>query len=98
MKSSLEALNPVRGAARSARKIRYQFGKIDRKAGREAMRRDERAGHDADFIYGLIYPEKHLQERLYSILPLLATHGLDLVQQIYEAIELECPDHRLMVV
>ena len=29
-------------------------------------------------LYGLIYPERHLQERLYSILPFLAKHGLDL--------------------
>jgi hypothetical protein len=39
-----------------------------------------------------------LQERLYSILPFLAKHGLDLVDRIYEAIELDCPDHRMMVV
>ena len=49
-------------------------------------------------LYGLIYPERHLQERLYSILPFLAKHGLDLIDHIYEAIQLDCPDHRLMVV
>ncbi len=53
---------------------------------------------DAASLYGLIYPERHLQERLYSILPFLAKHGLDLIDHIYEAIQLDCPDHRLMVV
>jgi uncharacterized protein YllA (UPF0747 family) len=72
--------------------------KMARKAGREAMRREERAARDADSLYGLIYPERHLQERLYSILPIVARHGLDLIPAIYEAIELDCPDHRLMVV
>ena len=62
------------------------------------LRRDERAARDASSIYGLIYPERHLQERLYSFLPFLAKHGLDLTDQIYDAIQLDCPDHRLMVV
>jgi len=83
---------------RSARKMRYQLDKVERKAGREALRRDARAAADAASLYGLIYPERHLQERLYSILPFLAKHGLDLVDQVYEAIQLDCVDHRLMVV
>jgi len=85
------------GMQRSAQKIRYQLGRIDRKAGREAMRRDERAARDAAYISGLIYPERHLQERLYTILPFLAQHGFELIDQIYQHIELDCPDHRLMV-
>jgi bacillithiol biosynthesis cysteine-adding enzyme BshC len=86
-----------RALEHSAKKIRYQLDKMARKAGREAMRREERAARDADSLYGLVYPERHLQERLYSILPLLAQHGLDLVQGIHSTIELDCPDHRLMV-
>jgi bacillithiol biosynthesis cysteine-adding enzyme BshC len=82
----------------SARKIRYQIGKLERKTGREALRRDARAAADAASLYGLIFPQRHLQERLYSILPLLAKHGSGLIPQIYESIQLDCPDHRLMVV
>jgi len=83
---------------RSARKIRYQLGKVEGKTGREAMRRDARAARDAASLDGLLYPERHLQERLYSILPFLAKHGFELVDQIYEAIQLDCPDHRMLVV
>ena len=82
---------------RSARKIRYQFEKMERKAGREAMRRDARAARDAAYLSNLIFPERHLQERLYSFLPFLARHGFELLDQVYEAIELDCVDHRLMV-
>jgi hypothetical protein len=32
------------------------------------------------------------------MLPFLAKHGLDLIGPIYQAIELECPDHRVMVI
>lgn len=97
--SEMRAFDPTLAQAldHSAKKIRYQLDKIARKAGREAMRREERAAKDADSLYGLIYPERHLQERLYSMLPLLATHGLDLVQTVHDAIELDCPDHRLML-
>jgi len=82
----------------SAKKIHYQMEKIARKAGREALRRDQRAAAEASSLYGLIYPERTLQERVYSMLPFLAKHGPDLIETIYGAIELDCPDHRLMTV
>jgi bacillithiol biosynthesis cysteine-adding enzyme BshC len=82
----------------SAKKIRYQMEKMARKAGREALRRDERAAADASYLYGLVFPERTLQERLYSMLPFLAKHGPDLLDSIYGAIDLDCPDHRLMTV
>jgi bacillithiol biosynthesis cysteine-adding enzyme BshC len=86
----------AKAADRSGRKIRYQFDKIARKAGREAIRRDARATKDAAYLYGLVYPERHLQERLYSILPFVAKHGPELIDRIYEAIQLDCADHRLL--
>jgi bacillithiol biosynthesis cysteine-adding enzyme BshC len=87
----------VRALERSTRKIRYQMQKIERKTGREAIARDTRAAQDSTSLLGLIYPERHLQERIYSILPFLARHGMDLPAQIYDAIQLDCPDHRIMV-
>jgi bacillithiol biosynthesis cysteine-adding enzyme BshC len=96
----LVTLDPTLGAAleRSSRKIRYQLGKIERKTGREALRRDARAARDAASLYGLVYPERTLQERIYSILPFLAKHGPELIPDLYEAVRLDCGDHRLMVV
>jgi hypothetical protein len=48
---------------------------------------------------GLIFPDKHLQERYYSILPFLARHGVgDLMDTLYEHLRLECPDHQVLVV
>jgi bacillithiol synthase len=88
----------VRALDTSTRKIRYQLGKIERKAGREAMRRDSRAAQHAQSLYSLIYPERHLQERLYSFLPLLAKHGMGLTARVYEAIQLDCFDHQLLAV
>ena len=62
------------------------------------LARDERASHDTAYINGLIYPNKHLQERFYSIVPLLAKHGPELIGQLYEGIHLDCPDHQMLVV
>jgi uncharacterized protein YllA (UPF0747 family) len=100
LRARLLAFDPTleKALATSARKIRHQAGKIQAKTGREAMRRDERATRDAASLYGLIYPERHLQERLYSILPFIAKHGFELIDQIYDSIELDCADHRVLVV
>jgi bacillithiol biosynthesis cysteine-adding enzyme BshC len=100
LRAAIVGFDPTlaRALDRSAGKIRYQLSKIQRKAGREALVRDARAARQAASLCGLIYPERHLQERLYSILPFLARHGLDLIERIYESIDLECPDHRILVV
>jgi bacillithiol biosynthesis cysteine-adding enzyme BshC len=100
LRSELIGFDPTLAVAleRSGRKIQYQLGKVERKTGREAMRRDARASRDASSLYGLVFPERTLQERVYSILPFLAKHGLDLIDQIYGAIQLDCADHRVMVV
>jgi bacillithiol biosynthesis cysteine-adding enzyme BshC len=97
--SEIAGFDPTLASAldRSSRKVRYQLGKIERKTGREALRRDARATRDAASLYGLIYPERHLQERLYSILPFLALHGTDLTSRLYDVVDLACPDHRLVV-
>jgi bacillithiol synthase len=98
LRVSLSGFDPTLAHAldRSSGKIRYQLDRIERKAGRESMRRDARAAEDAAYLYHLVYPERHLQERLYSILPFLARHGLDLMDRLYEAIQPECVDHRLL--
>jgi len=83
---------------KSRSKIEYQIAKTARKAARQALVRDQRAAADAAYLYGLIYPGKQLQERVYSILPFLARHGLELVPALYENVSLECPGHRLMMI
>ena len=77
----------------------YQLSKIERKTARETlMRKNQRGTEDAALHVGLIFPEKHLQERFYSILPFVAKHGPELMDTLYENISLDCPDHRVLVV
>ncbi|HZS52449.1 MAG TPA: bacillithiol biosynthesis cysteine-adding enzyme BshC [Bryobacterales bacterium] len=98
--AKLSAFDPTLAAAleNSRRKIRYQLAKIQGKAAREAMRRTERARSDAAYLINLILPEKTLQERLYSVLPFLARHGLGLLDDIAKAIQFGCPDHQILSV
>ena len=84
-------------ADKSRTKMLYQLSKIERKTAREALKRNQRAGEEASYMSGLIFPEKHLQERLYSILPFIAQHGLELLDTLYEHVNLECPDHKVLV-
>lgn len=85
-------------AEKSRTKILYQLTKLERKTARETLHRNQRAAADASYTSGLIYPDKHPQERLYSILPFIAKHGPDLVDTLYENIHLDCPDHKVLVV
>ncbi|HTC32921.1 MAG TPA: bacillithiol biosynthesis BshC, partial [Bryobacteraceae bacterium] len=86
-------------AGKSRSKILHQLSKIERKTARETLNRNERAGADAAYVSGLIFPDKHLQERYYSILPFLARHGVsDLMDTLYKHVQLECPDHQVLVV
>jgi uncharacterized protein YllA (UPF0747 family) len=82
----------------SRRKIEYQIGKIARKTASQIMNKDHQAQRDALALHGLVFPQKHLQERLYSIVPLIAKFGPGLVPEIYDAIRIECPDHQFAVV
>ena len=99
LRTELVAFDPTLAKAldTSNRKIHHQLDKIRRKTAREILRRDQQAMREARSLYDLIYPERHLQERLYSILPFLAKHGLGLIDRIESKIPLACPDHRLLV-
>ena len=98
LSADLKAFDPSleKALGRSSAKIRYQLSKMQAKTAREAMRRDVRASADASYLNGLIYPHKHLQERFYSILPFVARHGMDLIDRIYQHIELDCSDHQVL--
>lgn len=95
LRADLEQFDPTLKAAarKSEAKILYQFERLRRKAGREALRRNERAHQEAAYLMNLIYPQKHLQERFYSILPFLAKFGLDLPARLMAEASLTCPDH-----
>jgi bacillithiol biosynthesis cysteine-adding enzyme BshC len=100
LQSAIQAYDPTLGAAiqKSGSKMIYQLGKMRAKVARETLRRNDRAADEASFLYHTVFPEKHLQERFYGILPFLARHGLELVDHLYDSVRLDCPDHILLQV
>jgi bacillithiol biosynthesis cysteine-adding enzyme BshC len=100
LSATLNTFDPTlaAAAAKSRAKILYQLSKLEGKTGRETLQRDQRAAEDARYMSDLIFPEKHLQERFYSILPFVARHGLGLMDNLYASVNLDCPDHKVLVV
>jgi uncharacterized protein YllA (UPF0747 family) len=98
LQREIGAYDPTIGAAveKSRSKMLHQLTKMRAKVARETLRRNERAAEDAYYLYHTVFPEKHLQERFYSILPFLARHGVDLIDHIHDSVKLDCPDHILM--
>ena len=98
LQQAIQAYDPTLGAAlqKSRAKMVFQLGKMRAKVARETLRRNERAADDAVYLYHTVFPEKHLQERFYGILPFLARHGLELIDQLYDSVRLDCPDHILL--
>ncbi len=82
----------------SRRKIEYQAAKIARKTQAQMLLKDEQAQRDTSALHGISFPQDHLQERLYSIVPFLAKFGPGLVSEIYEHVRVECPDHQFAIV
>lgn len=98
LRAELARFDPTLAASldNSRVKILYQLEKTRRKIERELLQRDQRSKGDAQYLGNLLYPQRHLQERFYSILPFVARHGLDLIDRLYDAAQVECPDHRLL--
>ena len=99
LRAELAGFDPTLAEAmdRSRRKILYQVRKLERKVAREAMRRDQRAGEEASHLYALLYPRRQPQERVYSILPLLAKHGTGMLETVYQNIHPGRTEHQMLV-
>jgi uncharacterized protein YllA (UPF0747 family) len=100
LQRAIAAYDPTLGDAvqKSRAKMLHQLSKMRGKVARETLRRSKRSLDEADYLYHTVYPEKHLQERFYSILPFLARHGVELIDHLYDSVKLDCPDHILLQV
>ena len=86
----------VDAAAGSARKMQYQLSGLERKAAAAVQSRTEQVERDASKLENTLYPQKTLQERLFSGISFLAWYGPQFLDQIYEAIPLHSSDHQLL--
>ncbi len=98
LRTELERFDPTLASSldKSRAKILYQIERTRRKIEREMLHRNQRASGDAHYLTSLLFPERHLQERFYTILPFLARHGVDLIDRLYDSAQVDCPDHRVL--
>ncbi len=82
--------------AKRRRKIIYQIESLRGKFHRAQARRDETAARQIQTAISALAPHKSLQERTVNILSFLNGSGLNLIDWIYEAIELDDKEHRII--
>jgi bacillithiol biosynthesis cysteine-adding enzyme BshC len=98
MQDGLRALDAslVPAAEKAARKMKYQVERLRTKAARAELRRDQQLERDASELIAGLYPAKTLQERELAGIAMLAAHGPDLLDRLFEAARAECGAHRLI--
>jgi bacillithiol synthase len=98
--ASLQSFDPslARTLGKSRAKMLYQLSKMEKKTAREALRRDERASAEAQYLSNQLFPEQHPQERFLSILPFVAQYGSELIEALVAHSCLDCMDHHLLYV
>ena len=97
VKESLEKLDPtlVEAGDRATSKMRYQVGRLHRRAARAMLRRTHILSQHAGEIVNALFPEKELQERTVAGVYFLAKYGTELIETLVEAAG-TCPEHRVI--
>jgi len=86
----------VDAASNSVQKMQYQLANLERKAAAAVQHRSDQIEKDAARLENSLFPEKTLQERLYSGISLLARFGMPLLDRLYEQISLDSGDHQVI--
>ncbi len=95
---SLQRLDPtlVEAARRAANKMRYQVGRLEKRAAQAELRREEILTRHAEQIENAVYPHKTLQEREISGVYFHARYGKELVDKLIETAQNPCPEHKVV--
>jgi bacillithiol synthase len=86
----------VESSKKAESKMRYQLNRLESRAGRALLRRDELIGRHAVQMSNQLFPHKELQEREVGGISYLARHGVGLLQEIYGLIHTDCHDHQVV--
>jgi bacillithiol synthase len=96
--ASLEHLDTtlVDAAQNAGSKMHYQLDRLQGKAARAELLRNEVLDRHATLLNNLLFPHKELQEREIAGMSFLARHGMDLLERLYQAANSGCPDHQVI--
>jgi len=95
---TLNKLDPTVEAAGevAARKMRHQLQRLESRASRAYLRREDVLGRHAGMLSSLLFPEKELQERRVAGIYFLAKFGVELIDHLIEDYRPECHDHQVV--
>lgn len=98
LQRSLGQLDPTIAAAAevAARKMRYQLERLESRAARAHLRREETLERQAALISSSLFPNRELQERQIAGVYFLAKHGMELIDRLIAQIRPDCSDHQVV--
>lgn len=97
----LHALNKLDPTVESAgevaaRKMRHQLQRLESRAARTHLRREQVLDRHASMLSSLLFPEKELQERHLAGIYFLAKFGTEFIDRLVEDYRPECHDHQVI--
>ncbi|MBK8314262.1 MAG: bacillithiol biosynthesis cysteine-adding enzyme BshC [Acidobacteria bacterium] len=98
LKLSLTSVDPTLAEALKGgrEKILYQLHNLRTRFINNRSKRDETTGQQLDKLVSALYPNKNLQEREINMLYFLSRYGYELIDRIYDEIDLNLHDHKLI--
>jgi bacillithiol synthase len=78
------------------RKIMWHIGSLRQKFYQAEIRRHETANRRLENAFNALYPHKGLQERTLNVTSLIARHGTNILDWIYDAIDTDTKEHQIL--
>lgn len=98
LRTSITAVDPTLAEALKGgrEKIIYQLSNLRTRFINNRSKRDEAMSSQIERAFTVLYPNKGLQEREINVSYFLARYGYDLIDRLYEEVDVESRDHRLV--
>ncbi len=77
------------------RKIRHQLGLLENKVLKASKKRQAIVKQQLFNLDNNLYPDRHLQERVFNITPYLIKYGFGWLDELYQAVDLTHYDHQI---
>ena len=78
------------------RKIQHQMKGLENKVVRAAKKSQDIVGRKLTKLENRLYPNRHLQERVFNVTPFLMKYGFSWLEQLYRAVDLTHFDHQVV--
>jgi bacillithiol biosynthesis cysteine-adding enzyme BshC len=98
LRASLSAVDPTMAEALKGgrEKILYQLTHLHTRFLHNRAKRDETTKQQIERLFAVLYPNKNLQEREINFAYFLARYGYELIDRLYDEVEVGARDHKLV--